>query len=62
MKSEDWITQAEAARLRNVTPQAITSLIATARVRTINFGGRLFVSREDVAKFKALPRGRKAKK
>lgn len=62
MKSDDWITQAEAARLRKVSRQAITYLVTSGRIRTTNFGGRVFVSREDVLNFEALPAGRKRKK
>ena len=61
MSADDWITQAEAARLRKVTPQAIGKLVAAGRLRTTRFGGRVFVSRKDVVNFKELPRGRPAK-
>jgi hypothetical protein len=59
MDPKDWVTQAEAARLRQVSRQAISSLISTGRLRTVTFEGRRFVSREDVQNFVALPAGRK---
>ncbi|WP_175005097.1 helix-turn-helix domain-containing protein [Burkholderia lata] len=54
----DWITQAEAARLRNVTRQAIARLVANGRLRTLDIGGRLFVNRSDVLAFEPHPPGR----
>ncbi|MDN7945291.1 helix-turn-helix domain-containing protein [Burkholderia multivorans] len=54
----DWITQAEAARMRNVTRQAIARLVANGRLRTLNIGGRSFVNRSDVLTFEPHPPGR----
>ncbi|MBL8540315.1 MAG: helix-turn-helix domain-containing protein [Betaproteobacteria bacterium] len=54
----DWITQAEAARLRNVTRQAIARLVGNGRLRTLDIGGRSFVSRSDVLAFEPNPPGR----
>ena len=47
----DWISQAEAARIRNVTRQAIARLVVNGRLRTLDFGGRAFVNRSDVLAF-----------
>mgnify|MGYP001627583373 CR=1 FL=1 len=55
----EWITQAEAARLRKVSRQAISKLVAAGRIRTTTFGGRAFVNRRDVEKFEPEARGRK---
>lgn len=55
----EWISQAEAARLRKVSRQAIAKLIAADRLRTTDFGGRRFVSRQDVLAFEPLSPGRK---
>ncbi len=55
----EWITQAEAARLREVSRQAIGKLAAAGRIRTISFGGRQFVNRRDVEQFQPERRGRK---
>ena len=54
----DWITQAEAARVRNVTRQAIARLVNNGRLRTLNIGGRSFVNRSDVLAFEPNPPGR----
>jgi hypothetical protein len=53
-----WISQAEAARLRRVTRQAIAKLVGSGRLRTVVIGGRTFVSRADVLAFEPLPPGR----
>lgn len=54
----EWISQAEAARLRGVTRQAISKLVKKGRLRTINFAGRLLVNRFDVENFEPLEAGR----
>ena len=54
----EWITQAEAARLRNVSRQAIAKLVRNGRLRTVTVGGRNFVSRADVLMFEPNPPGR----
>ena len=54
----EWITQAEAARLRKVTRQAIAKLVGNGRLRTVIVGGRSFVSRADVLAFEPNPPGR----
>lgn len=59
MTPDDWVSQAEAARMRKVSRQAIAKLIAAGRLRTTKFGGRKFVNRSEVLKFEALPAGRK---
>jgi hypothetical protein len=47
----DWISQAEAARRRNVTRQAIARLVGNVRLSTLEIGGRAFVNRSDVLSF-----------
>jgi excisionase family DNA binding protein len=54
----EWISQAEAARLRGVTRQAIAKLVSGGRLQTVVVGGRTFVSRADVMAFEPLPAGR----
>jgi len=58
---EDWISQAEAARIRGVSRQAIASLIKHRRVETLEIGGRLLVRRQDIEQFKAQRAGRRPK-
>jgi excisionase family DNA binding protein len=54
----EWITQAEAARLRRVTRQAIARLVENGRLRTLDVGGRVFVNRAEVLAFEPNPPGR----
>jgi excisionase family DNA binding protein len=54
----DWITQAEAARLRKVSRQAIARLVSNDRLRTLNIGGRVLVNRSDLLVFQPNPPGR----
>ncbi|MFN8867673.1 MAG: helix-turn-helix domain-containing protein [Pseudomonadota bacterium] len=54
----EWVNQAEAARLRGVSRQAIAKLAANGRLKTLAVGGRTFVSRADVLAFVPNPPGR----
>jgi excisionase family DNA binding protein len=54
----EWISQAEASRIRGVSRQAIAKLVANGRLRCLEIGGRTFVSRSDVIEFVPLPGGR----
>lgn len=56
---DDWISQAEAARLRNISRQAINNLIKAGRIDTISIGGHTLVNRHDVESFIPNPSGRK---
>jgi hypothetical protein len=58
----DWISQAEAARVRGTTRQAIHRLIVRGRLTTLKVGGRAFVSKTEVTRLVAEPAGRKARK
>ena len=55
---DDLITQAEAARLRGVTPVAIVDLIRRGRLRTVEIAGRRLVRRSEVLNFKEKSAGR----
>lgn len=55
---KDWITQAEAARIRNVSRQAINKLVKSKRVRSVNIGGATLVNKYDVQYFQAKSSGR----
>jgi len=57
--ADDWISQAEAARVRGTSRQAINRLIQRGRLRTLSIGTARFVSREDVMAFVPAPVGRK---
>jgi len=52
-----WITQTEAALLRNVSPSTISYLLSKGRLRGEEIDGRRLVFREDVLKFKPLAQG-----
>lgn len=58
----DWISQAEAARIRGTTRQAVAKLVGKGRLKTITVGGHILVSRADVLEFKAQPAGRHRKR
>lgn len=45
---KDWISQADAARLRGVSRQAISKLVQKGRLRTLTIGGHVLVHRDDV--------------
>jgi excisionase family DNA binding protein len=54
----EWISIAEAARLRSVSRQAMSKLVKQGRLETLNAGGRLLVHRSDVISFAKKPAGR----
>jgi excisionase family DNA binding protein len=58
-KAADWISQAEAARIRGTTRQAIARLVARGRLKTFAVGGRTLVSRSEVSAFVPATAGRK---
>jgi excisionase family DNA binding protein len=58
----DLISQAEAARLRGVSRQAIRKLIESGRFNAISVGGRRFVRRSEVMAYAPLQPGRPKKK
>ncbi len=58
----DWVSQADAARLRGITRQAISRLVNRGRLTTLSVAGRRLVSRTDVLAFESSPTGRKKSK
>lgn len=48
---KEWISQAEAARLRGVSRQAIALLVKKGRLSVLEIGGRLLVRRKEVEEF-----------
>ena len=58
---EEWISQAEAARIRNVSRQAIARLVKRQRLETLSIGGRLLVRRRDIEDFTTKAAGRRSK-
>ncbi|MBZ0247837.1 MAG: helix-turn-helix domain-containing protein [Cyclobacteriaceae bacterium] len=61
INTEDWITQAEAARIRKVSRQAINKLVRENRLRVVDFGGVVLVNKSDVENFEAKSSGRPKK-
>jgi excisionase family DNA binding protein len=55
---DDWISQAEAARLRGVSRQAIAKLIQRKRLAAREIAGRIVVRRSEVEAFVPQPIGR----
>lgn len=55
------MSQAEAARLRNVSRQAISLLVKKGRLPTLKIGGRVLVHRKEVEEFIPEQAGRPPK-
>ena len=53
---EDLVSQAEAARIRGVSNQAIADLIRRGRLHTVVVAGRAFVYRSQIEAFEAKPK------
>jgi excisionase family DNA binding protein len=56
--ASEWVSQAEAARLRGVSRQAIAKLVRKGRLRTLEVGGHILVNRTDVLNFEPQQPGR----
>jgi predicted XRE-type DNA-binding protein len=59
--TQDLISQAEAARLRDVSRASISELIKRGRLSTATVGGRVFVRRTEILNFEEQKRGPKTK-
>ncbi len=57
----DLITQAEAARIRNVSREAIYRLVARGKLEARVIGGQKFLSRKEVENYKPEKGGRPSK-
>ena len=53
---EACISQAEAARIRGVSRQAIADLVRRGRLAKVNVAGRIFVLRSEIESFVDQPR------
>lgn len=62
LTASDWITKAEAARVRGVTRQAIGKLVKKGKFRVLELAGHTFLSRADVESYQAEPGGRPGRK
>lgn len=59
--SEDWISQAEAARIRRVSRQAISRLIKKGRFHILKIGGKVLLKRSEVKAYEPEQPGRPRK-
>lgn len=59
--NQDWISQAEAARRKGVSRQAINKLVKAGRLKTLAIAGSVFVSSEEISQYTPAPTGRKKK-
>ena len=57
-RPEEWVSQAEAARIRGVSRQAIARLIRKGRFTPLAIGGHLILRRAEVEKYRAELPGR----
>ena len=62
MNLKDLISQAEAARLRNVSRASINELVKKGRFKTVEIGGQTFLLRSQVESYVPSIGGRPAKK
>jgi excisionase family DNA binding protein len=60
--SDEWISQAEAARIRSVSRQAIGRLLQKGRFTICRIDGRVLLRRTEVESYKEKRRGRPAVK
>jgi hypothetical protein len=60
--ADKWISQAEAARIRGVSPQAIGRLLNKGRFSTLQIGGRILLDRGEVENYKPKRTGRPRKR
>jgi excisionase family DNA binding protein len=61
IQSGDWISQAEAARIRGVSRQAIARLVKKGRLRALRIAGKVLLKRSDVKSFERERPGRRRK-
>lgn len=61
LRPDEWISQASAARLRGISRQGVSDLIARGRLRTLVIAGRVLVRKSDVAGFEPKPPGPSSK-
>lgn len=59
---DELISQADAARIRGVTHQAIVRLVQQGRFTTVRISGRVFLLRSEVESYKPRKPGPKTKK
>jgi predicted DNA-binding protein (UPF0251 family) len=58
----EWISQAEAGRIRGVSRQAIARLIHKGRFKVLKVAGRVLLRRADIESYRAESPGRPFRK
>lgn len=56
--SEDWVSQAEAARIRGISRQAVGRLIKKGRFQVLRIGGKVLLKRSEVKTYEKGRPGR----
>ena len=51
----EWVSQADAAKIRGVTRQAIARLLAKGRFTALSIAGKVLLKRSEVGEFKPKP-------
>ena len=59
---KDWISQAEAARIKGLSQERIRQLVQEGRLQSMEVAGRKLVRRSEVEVFVPKPEGRPSKK
>lgn len=54
---DQWISQAQAAKLRGVSRQAIERLVRKGRFETLSIGGKTLLKRSEIEEFQPKPPG-----
>lgn len=62
IETDDWISLAEAARIRGISRQAISKLVNRGRLPCIRISNTVFVQRSVIQSFTELQPGRKSVK
>ncbi len=61
VSSDEWVSQAEAARIRGVSRQAIARLIKKGRFQVLRIGGKVLLKRSEVKAYESERPGRPRK-
>ncbi len=61
IKLDEWISQAEAARIRGISPPAMYDLVRRKRVKTLEIAGKVLVNRTEIEAFVPRVGGRPRK-
>jgi len=62
IKSSDYLSISQVAKIRGVTRQAISKLIKKGKIECVKIGGHILIHKDDLIKFKPGYPGRPRKK